>query len=465
MTTPFIRRGIWRSQWPTLAAGTAAAPALTFTGDLDTGVFSPTANTFAISTGGTERLRVDSAGNVDISTGDASIHGVRVGRGVGAIATNTAVGASALNANTTGCNNSAVGLQALLCNTTGNFNSAVGVDALRLNTTGSSNSAVGLVALCLNTTGCQNSAVGVEALRCNTTGNFNSAVGVGALSANTTSCFNSALGNGALLSNTTGCCNSAVGASALRCNTTGSGNVAVGVSSLRCNTTGIDNIAVGVQSLFDTSTGGNNNAIGTNALLCNTTGCNNVALGHNAGDTITTGSGNTMIGSGSDSGSVTAANRIAIGVNVVATADNRITIGSGANIAELDLDGADTSWAASSDMRLKENIHPSTIGLALINDLRPVNFQWKRRCDINPSVPGHDDSTARVHGDPGATYLGFIAQEAQSAIEAHDAQTVRMVESRENGILTAAPGALIPVLVRAVQELSDEVATLKSKLN
>jgi hypothetical protein len=205
--------------------------------------------------------------------------------------------------------------------------------------------------------------------------------------------------------------------------------------------------------------------MGFQALCANTTGSCNVALGETAGDTITTGSGNTMIGRGSDSGSATAANRIAIGVNVVATADNRITIGSGANIAELDLDGSDTSWAASSDVRLKENIHPSTIGLALINDLRPVNFQWKRRCDINPSVPGHDDSTERVHGDPGATYLGFIAQEAQSAIEAHGAKTVRMVESRENGILTAAPGALIPVLVRAVQELSAELAQLKSKLN
>jgi hypothetical protein len=40
-----------------------------------------------------------------------------------------------------------------------------------------------------------------------------------------------------------------------------------------------------------------------------------------------------------------------------------------------------------------------------------------------------------------------------------------MVEPRENGILTAAPGALIPVLVRAVQELSAELAQLKSKLN
>jgi hypothetical protein len=66
MSTPFIKRGIWRSQWPTLSAGTAAAPSLSFTGDPNTGLFSPTADTFAVTTGGTERLRVDSAGNLGL---------------------------------------------------------------------------------------------------------------------------------------------------------------------------------------------------------------------------------------------------------------------------------------------------------------------------------------------------------------------------------------------------------------
>jgi hypothetical protein len=66
MTTPFLKRGIWRSQWSTLPAGTAAAPALTFTGDTDTGLFAPAADTLALTTGGTERLRVDSAGNVGV---------------------------------------------------------------------------------------------------------------------------------------------------------------------------------------------------------------------------------------------------------------------------------------------------------------------------------------------------------------------------------------------------------------
>ena len=46
----------------TFAAGTAALPALTTTGDTNTGIYYPAADTFAVSTGGVERYRVDSTG-------------------------------------------------------------------------------------------------------------------------------------------------------------------------------------------------------------------------------------------------------------------------------------------------------------------------------------------------------------------------------------------------------------------
>ena len=50
----------------TFAAGTALLPALTTTGDTNTGIYYPAADTFAVTTGGTERLRVNSAGQVGI---------------------------------------------------------------------------------------------------------------------------------------------------------------------------------------------------------------------------------------------------------------------------------------------------------------------------------------------------------------------------------------------------------------
>ena len=45
-----------------LASGTAASPSLTFEGDSDTGLYSPTGNTLAITTSGTEHVRIDSDG-------------------------------------------------------------------------------------------------------------------------------------------------------------------------------------------------------------------------------------------------------------------------------------------------------------------------------------------------------------------------------------------------------------------
>jgi hypothetical protein len=78
-------------------------------------------------------------------------------------------------------------------------------------------------------------------------------------------------------------------------------------------------------------------------------------------------------------------------------------------------------------------------------------------------LPQHEDSEERVHGEGDKAYLGFIAQEALAAIETHGADTVRLVRSRDDGILTTAPAALVPVLVKAVQELAARVAQLEGK--
>jgi hypothetical protein len=53
--------------------GTAAAPSLAFTGDLNTGLYSPGADQLSVATNGTERIRFDSTGQVEfVSLGTAA---------------------------------------------------------------------------------------------------------------------------------------------------------------------------------------------------------------------------------------------------------------------------------------------------------------------------------------------------------------------------------------------------------
>jgi hypothetical protein len=52
----------------TVQAGTVSAPAITTTGDTNTGIFFPAADTIAFAEGGAEAMRIDSAGNVGIGT-------------------------------------------------------------------------------------------------------------------------------------------------------------------------------------------------------------------------------------------------------------------------------------------------------------------------------------------------------------------------------------------------------------
>ena len=53
-------------------AGSNTAPSITFTGDTNTGIYSPAADTIAFTEGGVEAMRLDSSGNVLVGTTSAS---------------------------------------------------------------------------------------------------------------------------------------------------------------------------------------------------------------------------------------------------------------------------------------------------------------------------------------------------------------------------------------------------------
>ena len=227
---------------------------------------------------------------------DLTVNVITVGKGGGAVATNTANGRDALRSNTTGGGNTANGYHTLKSNTTGLRNTAIGAYALLNNTKGSNNTANGNGALLSNTTGVANTAIGYLSLYSNNTGNANTANGFEALKNNTTDTNNTAIGAYALRNNTKGNYNTANGAYALENNTEGNHNSANSNYALNKNTIGNDNTAIGSQSLYANTGGRDNTAIGKNALYNNISGFYNTATGKEALFSNTRGGSNTANG-------------------------------------------------------------------------------------------------------------------------------------------------------------------------
>ena len=103
------------SQRAAFVAGTAALPAITTTGDTNTGMFFPAADTIAFAEGGTEAMRLDSSGNVGIGT-TSPIYKLEVSGNIAARFANPNVSAILVQA-TTGTNAAAMTFN----NTAGNF--------------------------------------------------------------------------------------------------------------------------------------------------------------------------------------------------------------------------------------------------------------------------------------------------------------------------------------------------------
>ena len=161
---------------------------------------------------------------------------------------------------------------------------------------------------------------------------------------------------------------------------------------------------------------------------------NNTCIGRAAGDLLTTGNNNVIIGAGSDAS--------AVGVN------NEVNLWNGSVVARFQ--GAAAAWSFVSDERDKKEIEDLELGVDFVNKLKPRKFKWDLR-------------STEVDKDKEAS--GFIAQEVKAVIDETDAEYTRLVDSNNPDQYTLAQSNLIPILVKAVQELSAEVKQLKQQLN
>ena len=237
-------------------------------------------------------------------------------------------------------------------------------------------------------------------------------------------------------------------------------NTFVGSFAGRKLTTGSYNIAIGSEALsFGVITGNHNVAIGNVAgYSTTTTANNNCYLGYAAGYKVTTGTQNTIIGAEAGMGDLitstvfntTGSNNTLIGYRAVPSTNiisNEITLGN-SSVNTLRCAAALTTL---SDSRDKKDVLPLAYGLDFLTLLRPVSFTWDCR----------DGSRA------GQTSSGFIAQEVKAAQESIVGATeaLHLVYEANPEQLEMTAGNLLPVLVKAIQELSIRIKALEAIQN
>ena len=353
------------------------------------------------------------------------IIGDEAGKDLTSASFSVGIGHEALSSITTTGANVAVGHNAGKSLTSGYGCIYIGEGCGDLATTGYYNTAVGRDALGSMTTAVQNHAFGTNALLNVTTGNHNVAMGTSAGQSITTGNGNVCIGNAAGVNRTTGSDLTAIGNSTSFKNETAGQNTAVGGAALYMNVSGNNNTAMGTNALYS-CTGGNNTAVGRYANMLLTTANANQSFGYNAGYHTTTGDGNINLG----------------GQPSTATASYQITLGT---TSHSNLRCNDTSISSLSDERDKTDIVDLPVGLDFLNTLKPRQFKWQTR---EGNVKDN-----RIDA-------GFVAQELQTAQSSY--KYLRLVQDENPDKLEAKQGNLIPLLVKAIQELSVKVTALEA---
>jgi hypothetical protein len=129
------------------------------------------------------------------------------------------------------------------------------------------------------------------------------------------------------------------------------------------------------------------------------------------------------------------------------TTNNTITLGDNAITA---IRAQVTTITALSDARDKCDITTLNTGMDFLRAVRPVTFAWNMRDG----------------GKIGIKETGFIAQELRAVLDASPIKpwlTDLVISNDDDSRLEASPGKLLPLVIRALQELEDRIAALEAK--
>jgi len=423
---------------------------------------------------------------------------------------NVAVGARALATNQTGLENTALGTFTLQYSTSSR-NTAVGYSALKYLSNGEQNTGLGFKSFAATAGGSRNTGVGYHSGLGNVSGSGNTYLGWQTGYQAKTASGNTFVGDQAGMAHTGGS-NTLVGALAGYLNSDVNilynyvGTTSIGSES---KVYGDNGTAVGFQAKI-----GNDGAVAASAVavgyLAKAQGNDNTALGANADAQLGTNGKNTAIGSASVASGVeqstavgylskaaglyasafgsqagvkmagnentflgTSAGNITVNAYTNCTLVGYATDVTGNNQVQLG-DSRTTTYAYGavqnrSDNRDKADVRPTVLGLEFILSLRPVDFKWDyrdayREIDSEGNVVEFPQDGSRKRN---RFHHGLIAQEVKAACDAAGVDFGGYQDHSVKGgedVLSLGYEELIAPLIKAVQQLSQELVELKSKL-
>ena len=214
------------------------------------------------------------------------------------------------------------------------------------------------------------------------------------------------------------------------------------------------NTTTGTGNVF---VGGGQFGVSNPAGTAVTTGNTNTLVGNSAGNAVTTGSNNLLLGhdagiTGSPGGAITTAS------NTICLGDENITA---AHIQ--------VSLTVASDKRDKTDVTPIKMGLDFVNKLEPVTYKWDKRSLYVEKGEKLDDIVPDGTHKEDWLDVGFLAQDVEKLESDYgyniaDKTNLTTTLSDDGNQYGLTYSKFVPMLVKAVQELSTQVDELKAEI-
>jgi hypothetical protein len=116
-----------------------------------------------------------------------------------------------------------------------------------------------------------------------------------------------------------------------------------------------------------------------------------------------------------------------------------------------------TTITSLSDARDKKNIEDLDLGIDFLMKIKPRQFNWDKRDWYENNI----SDGSKMQKEPTA---GFIAQELDEVQTSENAEWLSLVLKDNPEKLEATPGNLLPIIVKAIQDLKKENDELKTML-